>query len=59
MLDTMIPLPPPNPNDHPGNDMWVDEQIWGHRLWDSPESVAHFSRIPDGRRSLPPRGPAL
>lgn len=35
MLDTMTPLPPPNPNDHPSNDMWVDEQIWGHRLWDS------------------------
>ena len=35
MLDTMVPLPPPNPNDHRGNEMWVDEQIWGHRLWDS------------------------
>ena len=35
MLEAIIPLPPPNPNDHPGNDMWVDEQIWGHRLWDS------------------------
>lgn len=32
MLDT---LPPPPVRDHPQNDMWVDEQIWGHRLWDS------------------------
>ena len=35
MPDTMIPLPAPNPNDHPDNKMWVDEQIWGHRLWES------------------------
>lgn len=32
MLDV---LPPPPVHDHPRNDMWVDEQIWGHRLWDS------------------------
>ena len=32
MLDA---LPPPPIHDHPRNDMWVDEQIWGHRLWDS------------------------
>ncbi len=31
MLET---LPPPPARDHPRNDMWVDEQIWGHRLWD-------------------------
>lgn len=30
----MIRLPRPNPNDHDTN-MWVDEDIWGHRLWDS------------------------
>lgn len=35
MTDDMIPLPPPNWNDHADNHMWVDEQIWGHRLWDS------------------------
>ena len=35
MLDGMILLPPPHPNDHPNTNMWVDEQIWGHRLWDS------------------------
>ena len=35
MPDDMIPLPPPNRNDHADNHMWVDEQIWGHRLWDS------------------------
>lgn len=32
MLET---LPPPPVNDHDRNAMWVDEQIWGHRLWDS------------------------
>lgn len=32
MLET---LPPPPRNDHPQNDMWIDEQIWGHRLWDA------------------------
>lgn len=35
MTEAIISLPPPNPNDHPDNKMWVDEQIWGHRLWDS------------------------
>ena len=30
-----VALPAPHPNDHPDNKMWVDEQIWGHRLWDS------------------------
>jgi len=28
-------LPPPPVSDHRSNDMWVDEQIWGHRLWDA------------------------
>lgn len=32
MLDV---LPPPPAAHHPSNSMWVDEQIWGHRLWDS------------------------
>ena len=35
MLDATIPLPRPNSNDHPDTNMWVDEQIWGHRLWDA------------------------
>lgn len=35
MVDPAALIPPPNPNEHPRNDMWVDEQIWGHRLWDS------------------------
>jgi hypothetical protein len=30
---TMLPLPPCE--DYRGNSMWIDEQIWGHRLWDS------------------------
>lgn len=35
MLDASLMLPPPHRGDHPQNSMWVDEQIWGHRLWDS------------------------
>lgn len=35
MFDLASLLPAPPPNDHPDNEMWVDEQIWGHRLWDS------------------------
>jgi len=30
---TMLPLPPRE--DYRDNSMWVDEQVWGHRLWDS------------------------
>jgi hypothetical protein len=30
---TMLPLPPRE--DYRDNSMWVDEQMWGHRLWDS------------------------
>lgn len=30
-----VPAPPPPALDHPDNKLWVDEQIWGHRLWDS------------------------
>lgn len=28
-------LPPPHKNDLADAEMWVDEQIWGHRLWDA------------------------
>lgn len=35
MVDPTLLLPPPPPTDHQDNEMWVDEQIWGHRLWDS------------------------
>ncbi len=35
MVDPASLIPAPPPNDHPDNEMWVDEQIWGHRLWDS------------------------
>lgn len=34
MIDSSLVVPPPNPNDHKISP-WVDEQIWGHRLWDS------------------------
>jgi hypothetical protein len=30
---SMLPMPPQE--DYRENTMWVDEQIWGHRLWDS------------------------
>jgi hypothetical protein len=29
----MLALPPRE--DYPENSMWIDEQLWGHRLWDS------------------------
>src|SRR2546430_2607185 len=35
MIDPASLLAPPPLYDHPDNEMWVDEQIWGHRLWDS------------------------
>ena len=35
MIDPAVLLPAPAPNEHPQNKMWIDEQIWGHRLWDS------------------------
>lgn len=36
MSETAATLPPPHREDHRDNKMWVDEQIWGHRLfWDS------------------------
>src|SRR3954470_3070360 len=35
MVDLTAILPAPHPEDHRDNKMWVDEQIWGHRLWDS------------------------
>lgn len=35
MLDLSAALPPPPRADHPKIGMWIDEQIWGHRIWDS------------------------
>jgi len=35
MIDQALRVPPPRPADHLQNEMWVDEQIWGHRLWDT------------------------
>jgi len=35
MVDQTVRVSPPRPADHLQNEMWVDEQIWGHRLWDS------------------------
>lgn len=34
MRDVKV-LPPPRPSVQDENAMWVDEQIWGHRLWDA------------------------
>ncbi len=30
-----VELDPPPSQDHPNISPWVDEQIWGHRLWDA------------------------
>lgn len=35
MIDRAWLAPAPGANEHPETDMWVDEQIWGHRLWDA------------------------
>jgi len=35
LVDPTQLLPAPPRNDHPENELWLDEQIWGHRLWDS------------------------
>jgi hypothetical protein len=35
MVDPTAILPAPHREDYRDNKMWVDEQIWGHRLWDS------------------------
>src|SRR3989442_15301210 len=35
MVDPSSLLPTPPRSDHSEIEMWVDEQIWGHRLWDS------------------------
>ncbi|UQA61408.1 hypothetical protein [Polyangium aurulentum] len=35
MSDLTQRLPPPHKKDLADAEMWVDEQIWGHRLWDA------------------------
>ncbi|MFO0590499.1 MAG: hypothetical protein U0441_23355 [Polyangiaceae bacterium] len=35
MSEVVEILPPPHKNDRADAEMWVDEQIWGHRLWNS------------------------
>ena len=34
MVDAALVVPPPRPSDY-NISPWLDEQIWGHRLWDS------------------------
>ena len=45
MIDPSILLDPPRRNEHPANILWVDEQIWGHRLWDSQSSWLVFLEL--------------
>lgn len=33
-MTEIIQLPPPPVSYHNDNDLWLDEQIWGHRLWE-------------------------
>jgi len=35
MRDSSVIVQTPNPNDHKAISPWLDEQIWGHRIWDS------------------------
>jgi hypothetical protein len=41
MMDSSLIIPPPSPNEL-NISPWVDEQIWGHRLWDSTSSWLLF-----------------
>src|SRR5260370_8015530 len=34
-MNERVELEPPPPQDHPNISPWLDEQIWGHRLWDA------------------------
>lgn len=34
-MSEVLTLPPPPAAAHRDNAMWLDEQIWGHRLWDA------------------------
>lgn len=33
-MTEIVQLPPPPASYHNDNDLWLDEQIWGHRLWE-------------------------
>ena len=33
-MTEIVQLPPPPASYHDDNDLWLDEQIWGHRLWE-------------------------
>lgn len=35
MHDSLNIVPTPNQGDHPNISPWIDEQIWGHRIWDA------------------------
>lgn len=35
MRDRSVMVPAPHRNDHKAVSPWLDEQIWGHRIWDS------------------------
>ncbi len=35
MIEQFSTEPSPNPKDHPSISPWIDEQIWGHRLWEA------------------------
>ena len=41
-MSDVIPLPPPPASYYPDNEMWLDEQIWGHRLWDGQDPWLMF-----------------
>jgi DNA segregation ATPase FtsK/SpoIIIE, S-DNA-T family len=41
-MSDVIALPPPPASYHPDNEMWLDEQILGHRLWDGQDPWLMF-----------------
>lgn len=52
MSDPLNIVPPPHPGDH-NVSLWLDEQLWGHRLWDAQTPwllFLEFLNIADGCR---------
>jgi len=50
-MTEIIQLPPPPASYHDDNTMWLDEQIWGHRLWEQDPWLLflEFLSVAEGR----------
>ena len=59
MAEPVSMLPPPSRHGHLEDQLWVDEQIWGHRLWDSESPWLLFSGVSERRDGQPPHGATI